>query len=136
MFHLSKFQLKICLTHSQVKRHGKGSFRICFKVFFSNTFSTKCIPLFFNWIMIELWKDTKIEKNIVPLFLKMLLVLLQIRRISYMLHIASYHYYLLAKIHLYQSYFNMSCHWHMNICYLIRLYVDMFFQTQNKNKGW
>jgi len=43
-------------------------------------------------------------------FLEMLLVLLQIRRIYYMLHVASYHYYLLAKIHLYQSYFNMSCH--------------------------
>jgi len=27
-----------------------------------------------------------------------------------LLHVASYHYYLLAKIHLYQSYFNMSCH--------------------------
>jgi hypothetical protein len=42
-----------------------------------------------------------------------------------LLHVTSYHYYLLAKIHLYQSYFNMSCHWHMNMCYLIRFYVDM-----------
>ncbi len=41
------------------------------------------------------------------------------------LHITSYHYYLLAKIHLYQSNFNMSCHWHLNMCCVFKLHVDM-----------
>ncbi len=40
-----------------------------------------------------------------------------------MLHIASYHYYHLVEIHSYQNYFNMSCHWHKNTCYLIRLHI-------------
>jgi hypothetical protein len=44
-----------------------------------------------------------------PCFL-MLLVLVQIMKIYCTLYIASYHYYPLAEIHLYQSYFNMSCH--------------------------
>jgi len=42
-----------------------------------------------------------------------------------MLHITSYHYYLLAKIHLYQSNFNMSCHWRMNMYCVLKLHVDM-----------
>jgi hypothetical protein len=43
-----------------------------------------------------------------------------------MSHIASYHYYYsFAKIHSYQSYFNMSSHWHMNISYLVKFHVDM-----------
>jgi hypothetical protein len=50
-----------------------------------------------------------------------------IKNICYMLHIASYHCYLIfywnALISFYQDYFNMSCHWHMNMCYLIGLHV-------------
>jgi hypothetical protein len=42
-----------------------------------------------------------------------------------MLHIISYHYYPLTKIHLYQGYFNMSCHKHKNMCCQIKLHVDM-----------
>jgi len=49
------------------------------------------------------------------------LVLVQIRRIYYMLHIASYHYHPLAK----NIYFNMMWPWHINMCCLIKLYVDM-----------
>jgi len=45
------------------------------------------------------------------------------------LHIASYHYYLFfnwnALISFYQDYFNLSCHWHMNMCYLIGLRIHM-----------
>jgi hypothetical protein len=37
-----------------------------------------------------------------------------------MLHTASYHYCLLSKF----IFFNMTCNWHMNMCYLIRLHVD------------
>jgi hypothetical protein len=56
-----------------------------------------------------------------------------------MLHIASYHYDLLVEIHLYQGYFNMSFHWYMNMCYLIRLFVNVliFFKrllTQKKKQ--
>ncbi len=36
-----------------------------------------------------------------------------------------YHYYSSIEIHLYQNYFSMSCHWHWNMCCLIRLHVDM-----------
>jgi hypothetical protein len=31
----------------------------------------------------------------------------------------------LFKIHLYHGYFNMSCHWHMNIYYLFRFHVNI-----------
>jgi hypothetical protein len=31
----------------------------------------------------------------------------------------------LLKIHLYQGYFNMSCHWHMNTYYLFRFHVNV-----------
>jgi hypothetical protein len=66
-------------------------------------------------------------RNNISLFLmfSMLLVLVQIRRIFFLLHITSYHYYPLVKTHLYQGYFNMLCYWHMNVCYLIRLHVNM-----------
>jgi len=50
---------------------------------------------------------------------------MQIRKIYYMLHIASHHYYPLVKIHLYQNYFNASCHWYMNMYCLIKLCVNM-----------
>jgi hypothetical protein len=53
------------------------------------------------------------------------LVLVQIRIIYCMLHIASYHRYPLVKIHLYQGYFNMSHHWHMNMCCLIKLHENI-----------
>jgi len=29
------------------------------------------------------------------------------------------------SLKLYQGYFNMSCHWHMNMCCLIKLHVNM-----------
>jgi len=53
------------------------------------------------------------------------LILVHIRIIYCMLHIASYHHYHLVKIHLYQGYFNMSSHLHMNMCCLIKLHVDI-----------
>jgi len=43
------------------------------------------------------------------------------RRIYYMIHVASYHYHPLAK----KIYFNTTWHWHMNMCCLITLYMDM-----------
>jgi hypothetical protein len=42
-----------------------------------------------------------------------------------MLHIASYQHYSLVEIHLYQSYFNISCYSHMNICWLAQLCLDI-----------
>jgi hypothetical protein len=58
-------------------------------------------------------------------FFRVFFVLVQITKINYMLHIVSYHHYILVKINVYQDYSNMSCHWHMNICYLIKLHVDV-----------
>jgi len=127
----------------------KGVFlNFFFKVFFFNTIFTRrfwnffppfCIPCVFNWIelnWIELEFNSlgfvlsrKFQKQIVNckdiyLFF-MLLILLKIWKIYCLLHIMSYHYYPLAKIHLCEGYFNTSRHWHMNMCYLIRLHVDM-----------
>ncbi len=56
----------------------------------------------------------------------MLLVLLQIIKIYCMLHIASYHHYPLAKIHLSQGYFNISCYGYMNMIFLC-LGMNIFF---------
>jgi hypothetical protein len=42
-----------------------------------------------------------------------------------MLHITSYHYYPLVDIHSYQGYFDMLCHCHLNMCYIIRLHVNV-----------
>ncbi len=42
-----------------------------------------------------------------------------------MLQIASYHFYFLTKIYLYQNHFNMSFFCNINMCCLVRLYVDM-----------
>jgi hypothetical protein len=55
-------------------------------------------------------------------------------KINYLLHVASYHYYHLIKIHLYQGYFNTSYHWHMNMSCLDRFHVDMLVQ-KIVNKG-
>ncbi len=55
----------------------------------------------------------------------MFLVLVQIKKIYCMLHIASYHFYPFVKLHLYQSYFNMSCHSHMNMRCLFWFHMNM-----------
>jgi hypothetical protein len=59
------------------------------------------------------------------LIFPMLLVLVQKRTIFFFLYIASYHYYPLAQTHLYQGYLNISYYWHMSMCHLIRLHVNM-----------
>jgi hypothetical protein len=61
-----------------------------------------------------------------PCFLTFL-VLVQIRRIYYMLHITSYHHYSLAEIHHSQGYFNMSCHWHMNMKWVFYVWAWTYF---------
>jgi hypothetical protein len=53
------------------------------------------------------------------------LVLAQIKMIYCMFHIVSHHHYLLTKHYLHQSYFNMSYHWHMNMCCLINIHVNI-----------
>lgn len=58
-------------------------------------------------------------------FYFMVLFLVQIRNIYCVLHIVSYHHYPLIEINLYQNHFNMSQHWHMNMCCLIRVHVNM-----------
>jgi hypothetical protein len=100
---------------------------------------------FLNWIQIH-WMDFNFIleginvfhiNNILKKFLapqlyllfpcfSMFLVLLQIRRIYCMLHIASNHHYPLAKIHLSQGYFNISCHGYMNMSFLC-LGMNIFF---------
>jgi hypothetical protein len=54
-------------------------------------------------------------------------ILVQIRRIYCMLHIASYHHYTLAKIHLSQGYFNISCHWHTNMKWVFYVWAWTYF---------
>jgi hypothetical protein len=72
------------------------------------------------------WNFFLLRKNIwFFLLLSMLLILVQIRKTYFLLHIASYQYYALVKTHLYQRYFNMLCYWHMSMCHLIRLHVNM-----------
>jgi hypothetical protein len=58
-------------------------------------------------------------------FFPMLLVVVKIRIIiiCYILHHIIIT--LCPKSHLYQSYFNMSCHGHIWLCHLIRVHVDM-----------
>jgi hypothetical protein len=52
-----------------------------------------------------------IEKCYVKMqFLERTLTLVQLTLFFVLSSIASYHYYFLAEIHLYQGYFNISCH--------------------------
>ncbi len=95
-----------------------------------NSREMKVNCLILAWINISCFKNTwnffLLCKRIwFFLIFSMLLVLVQIRKIYFLLHIASYHYYPLAKSHLYQRYFNMLCYWHMSMCYLIKLHVNM-----------
>jgi hypothetical protein len=46
-----------------------------------------------------------------------------------------YHYYPMIKIHLYQVYFNTSCHWHISMSCLIRFHVNMLIVRKIVNKG-
>ncbi len=63
------------------------------------------------------------------LFFILLIYIFWINYFCYMLHIASCHFFILfywnALISFYQDYFNMSCHRHMNMCYLIGRHVHM-----------
>ncbi len=72
-----------------------------------------------------IWKFFLFHKDIYLFLFFQRLVLAQIRRIYCMLHIVSHYHFLLTKHYLHQSYFNMSCHWHMNMCCLIRIYVNI-----------
>jgi hypothetical protein len=97
-------------------------------------FNSSCIAMLFisqlhigmNYIfhLKSIWKFFLIHKGICY-FLVFFYVFSPCakRKIYCMLHIATFHYYLLTKIHLYHV--NMSCHWHMDICCLIRFHVNM-----------
>jgi len=96
----------------------------------SNSREMKINCLIFPWINISCFKNTwnlfLLRNNIfIFLIFSMLLVLVQIRKICFFSHVTSYHYYPLVKTHLYQGYFNMLCYWHMTMCCLIRLRVNM-----------
>jgi hypothetical protein len=72
------------------------------------------------------WNLFLLHKNIwLFLIFAMLLVLVQKKEIYFLLHIISYHYYPLVQTHLYQGYFNMLYYWHMSMCRLIRVHVNM-----------
>jgi len=98
-------------------------------------FNSSCIAMLFTFqfhrkALVSLASRTLhlfflFHTDLLLLLFPMLLILMQIRKIYYMLHIASHHYYPLAKIHLYQNYFNVSCYWYMNMCCLIKLHVTM-----------
>jgi hypothetical protein len=60
-------------------------------------------------------------------YFPMFLVLMQIKKIYCMLHIASYHRYSLVEIHSFQSYFNISCHWHMKLKWVFYLWAWIYF---------
>jgi hypothetical protein len=96
----------------------------------SNFREMKTNYLILAWINISCFKNTwnfvLLRKNIwFFLIFSMLLVFVQIRKFYFLSHIASYHYYPLVKTHLYQGYFNMLCYWHMSMCCLIKLHVNM-----------
>jgi hypothetical protein len=105
----------------------------------SNFREMKINCLILAWINISCFKTTwnfvLLRKNIwFFLIFLMILVFVQIRNLFILSHIASYHYYRLVKIHLYQGYFNMLCYWHLSMCCLIRLHVNMltWFKIINK----
>jgi hypothetical protein len=50
----------------------------------------------------------------------------------HIIHCTISFYYPLAEIHLYQSYFNMSCHWHIWTCVASCGYVDIVQKIVNK----
>ncbi len=87
-----------------------------------------CFNFIYEWINVSrvksTWKTFLLFKDICSfLVFSMFLILMQIiKKMCYMLHIASYHYYPLVKINFY---FSMSCHLHMNMCCLIQHHVDM-----------
>jgi hypothetical protein len=82
-----------------------------------------CIPFVVNWIVIQLllnwisiqcvWIQIRIQWHLdfflVPqgYIFSIFLILMQIRTLYCILHIASYHHYPLVGIHLYLGYFNM-----------------------------
>ncbi len=73
------------------------------------------------------WNFFLLRKNIwLFLIFSILWVLVQKKRIYFLLHITSYQYYPLVKTHLYEGYFNMLYYRHMSMCCLIRLHVNMF----------
>jgi hypothetical protein len=81
--------------------------------------------LILAWINISCFKNNwnffLLRKNI----WFFLIFSMQKKKIYFLLHIASYHYYPLVKTHLYQGYFNILYYWHMSMCCLIRLHVNM-----------
>jgi hypothetical protein len=96
----------------------------------SNLREMKNNCLILAWINISSfknnWNFVLLRKNIwLFLIFPMLLVLVQKRRIYFLLRITSYHYYPLVQTHLYQGYFNMLYYWHMSMCCWIRLHVNM-----------
>jgi hypothetical protein len=96
----------------------------------NNVFCDICVLSHFNFLQewISVWCLDNFGK-------KFFLVFMQKRKNYCLLHIASYHYYPLIKIHLYQGYFNTSYHWHMKMSCLFRFHVDMLIIQKIVNKG-
>ncbi len=69
----------------------------------NNVFCDLC--LFSSQFHIKMNQRLTLQKHLESLFF---LVFVQINKIYYMFHIASYHYYPLIEIHSYQGYLNMS----------------------------